>query len=61
MEDCTKCQRCSDDMKTRNRCCDCSYMVILEWEGWKRHCYLHDRFCEFLEEDGCDDFKQKKG
>ena len=60
MESCVKCKRCYDDMKTKNKCCDCFYMTVLEWEGWKRYCNIHDIFCDEVDNDGCDDFKQIK-
>ena len=60
MEYCHDCNKCFDYEMCRNKCCDCSNMIILEYDGWIRYCFLHDLLCSDVVDEGCEDFKAIK-
>lgn len=58
-EKCGTCNKCIYDRKYvengKNKCCTCRYMVVLEWDGWIKHCTLHDALCSTIDVEDCEE------
>lgn len=57
---CEECNRCMFGKGEPKKCCSCYYMIIEDWDGWRKRCFRYDDWCDNIDVEECEDWRENK-